>query len=230
MAALANTDPDHAWLGRQAYKPLWEQLNRRARQVAAGEAAEIVWACEHEPVYTTGRRGVDNRTTPVLPAPLIKTDRGGETTFHGPGQLMLYPIVNLSQRSLGVRDYACMLEQSCIDLLAGLGIQAQRQPGFPGVWLGNAKIAALGLRIQRGVAYHGMALNVEVDARWFDAIDACGTGLASTNVSKWLARVPPMPELASTWTRIFMEGIASFPWIYTAWSNRYGSRPCRADS
>ena len=189
---------DFVWLDRQGYMPMWERMRQRAEGVAEGTADEIVWSCEHDPVYTTGRRGIDNRVAEELPAVLVQTDRGGETTFHGPGQVMLYPIIHLRRRGLGIRDYVHQLEQSCIDLLADLGIVASRRDGFPGVWTEEGKIAALGVRVSRGVALHGMALNVDVESRWFAAIDPCGLGLPAVNLSDILES-PPLPELASDW-------------------------------
>jgi len=191
-----------AWLGRQGYMPMWEQMRQRADAVAEGAADEIVWSCEHDAVYTTGRRGIDNRIAGELPAALIQTDRGGETTFHGPGQIMLYPVVHLRRRELGVRDYVHLLEQSCIDLLADLGIVSGRRDGFPGVWAEEGKVAALGVRVSRGVALHGMALNVDVDDRWFAAIDPCGLGLPAVNLSDIL-EPPPLSELAHGWYASF---------------------------
>jgi len=95
---------DYQWLGRQLYEPMWNRMQQRAITVANGSADEIIWTCEHEAVYTTGRRGIDNRLGDNLPAPMILTDRGGETTFHGPGQIMLYPVFHLRQRAMTVRD------------------------------------------------------------------------------------------------------------------------------
>ena len=181
---------------------MWQRLRERAGQVADGMAHEIVWSCEHEPVYTTGRRGVDNRVVMELPAPLLHVDRGGETTFHGPGQLMLYPVISLRQRGLGVRQYVALLEQSCIDLLADFGISAGRRCGFPGVWTAGGKVAALGVRVVHGVAYHGMALNVAVEPHWFAAINPCGTGMSAVNAGE-LAQLPEMAQLADGWMRKF---------------------------
>ncbi len=189
------------WLGRMAYDVMWRKLVLRAEDVA-GRGEEVVWSCEHEPVYTTGRRGVDNRLLEALPAPFVRTDRGGETTFHGPGQLMLYPVIHLRRRGLGVKAYVCLLEQSCIDLLQSLGVDAHRREGFPGVWTAQGKIAALGVRVQRGVAYHGMALNVDVDVRWFAAINPCGTGLAVDRLAAY-GLSPSLPLLAQDWHRAF---------------------------
>lgn len=189
---------DFVWLGRQDYMLMWERMRDRAAGLADGAAKEVVWSCEHNPVYTTGRRGVDNRIGGELPAPLIRTDRGGETTFHGPGQIMLYPVIHLRRRGLGVRDYVHLLEQSCIDLLAGFGVVAGRRGGFPGVWVETGKIAALGVRVSRGVAFHGMALNIDVENGWFAAIDPCGLGLPAANLAA-IMNPPARQELAHSW-------------------------------
>jgi len=190
--------PAFEWLKRQPYEQVWAQMQLRAKMVAAGEAEEMIWSCEHEPVYTTGRRGVDNRLTATLPAPFIATDRGGETTFHGPGQLLLYPVIHLRKRGLAAKQYIHLLEQSCIELLAPLGISSSRRKGFPGVWTKQGKIAALGVRISKGVAYHGMALNVSVEQKWFAAINPCGIGKPAVNVSLFCTP-PPLCELAEIW-------------------------------
>jgi len=194
-----NDSPPFEWLAVQPYEPIWQRLNQQATAIAAGERQEIVWACEHEPVYTTGRRAVDNRKEDRLPAPLIQTDRGGETTFHGTGQLMLYPCINLRQRGLSPRDYVHLLEESCIGLLLDHHVEAARICGLPGVWVDERKVAAIGLRIQNGVAYHGMALNIGVDPHWFESINPCGTGKAIVNLSDLTKRVPPMKVLAQQW-------------------------------
>jgi len=190
--------PAFEWLGRQSYEPLWHRMQLRAKNIADDKAREIIWSCEHDPVYTTGRRGVDNRLEKKLPVPFIATDRGGETTFHGPGQLIFYPIIDLRRRKLGVKQHVYLLEQSCIDMLANLGVEAKRRSGFPGAWTEKGKIAALGIRVSNGVAYHGMALNVSVKPDWFIAINPCGIGQPAANVSSF--RTPPtLCELAKTW-------------------------------
>ncbi|MDQ6958190.1 MAG: lipoyl(octanoyl) transferase LipB [Mariprofundaceae bacterium] len=190
--------PAFEWLGRQPYKLMWQQMQLRAKTIADEEAEEIIWTCEHDPVYTTGRRGVDNRFEKELPAPFIVTDRGGETTFHGPGQLMLYPVINLRRRRLGVKQYTRLLEQSCIDTLTGLGVPSEQRIGFPGVWTEHGKIAALGIRVSKEIAYHGMALNVSVESRWFATINPCGIGKAATSLSSFCTP-PTLCELAKIW-------------------------------
>jgi len=192
------------WLDRQAYEPVWRRMRRRAEAVSHGIQDEVIWACEHDPVYTTGRRGIDNRRGDVLPAPLLVTDRGGETTFHGPGQLMLYPVVDLRRRGLGVKQYVHMLEQSCIDLLAGKGLRATRRCGFPGVWLDDGKVAALGVRVVHGTAYHGMALNVDVNEIWFAAIRPCGLRMPAISLGSQVSSAP-LSELAAEWYHALSE-------------------------
>jgi len=199
---VSNT-PSFSWLGQQPYLPLWEKLQLRAAAVAAGDQSEVIWSCEHEAVYTTGRRAVDNREQPELPAPLIHTDRGGETTFHGPGQLMLYPIIHLKQRHISPKAYVHLLEASCINLLAEWNISAERRCSLPGVWTDEGKITAIGLRIKEGVAYHGMALNVVVKPEWFGAINPCGTGLKSVNLSDYIEEYPQIVQLAKQWQHHF---------------------------
>lgn len=193
---------EFSWLGVQPYEPMWQILHARADAVADGSSRELIYSCEHEAVYTTGRRGIDNRLGVGLPAPVVQSDRGGEMTFHGPGQIMLYPVINLRMRRQGVKQYVYLLEQSCIDLVKELGVDAQRKCGFPGVWTEKGKLAALGVRVVRGVAYHGMALNVHVAPEWFAAINPCGLQSAVVSLSGF-TDVLPLPELAERWQSHF---------------------------
>jgi len=195
--------PAFEWLDQQPYELIWRQMQSRAKTIASGKEDEIIWSCEHEPIYTTGRRGIDNRLGETLPAPFIATDRGGETTFHGPGQLVFYPVINLHKRGLTVKQYVYLLEQSCIELLASLGISSNRCSGFPGVWTQQGKIAALGVRVSKGVAYHGIALNVSVEPDWYAAINPCGIGKPAVNVSSF-CMPPRLCELAKTWYAHFV--------------------------
>jgi len=191
------------WLARQPYESTWQMLQARVETVLAGRDQEIIFSCEHEPVYTTGKRGVDNRLHAKLPAPVVRSDRGGEMTFHGPGQLMLYPVIHLRQRGIGVKQYVHLLEQSCLDVLRQSGMHATRRDGFPGVWTERGKIAALGVRITRGVAYHGMALNMDVDTRWFAAINPCGLQTGAVSMSDFINPLP-LPTLAQHWQCYFL--------------------------
>lgn len=141
-----------------------------------------LWLLEHPPIYTLGL-GADTAHGPRgdNEIPVMRVERGGEITYHGPGQVVLYTLVDLGRRGLKVRAFVAMLEQSVIDLLAAHGVSAVRRPGAPGVYVDGAKVAALGIRVARGRAFHGLALNVDVDLAPFGAIDPCGyPGLAVT--------------------------------------------------
>ncbi len=143
------------------------------------DTADELWLLEHPPVYTLGL-AADAAHGPKIDAgiPVVHAERGGEITYHGPGQVVLYTLVDLARRGIKVKQFVALLEQSVIDLLGG---RAQRKPGAPGVYVNGAKVAALGIRVSRGCAYHGLALNVDMDLAPFAAIDPCGfPGLAVT--------------------------------------------------
>jgi lipoyl(octanoyl) transferase len=145
------------------------------------DTADELWLLEHPPVYTLGL-AADAAHGPRTDAgiPVVQAERGGEITYHGPGQVVLYTLVDLARRGIKVKQFVAMLEQSVIDLLGG---RAQRKPGAPGVYVDGAKIAALGIRVSRGCAYHGLALNVDMDLAPFAAIDPCGyPGMRVTQV------------------------------------------------
>ena len=153
----------------------WQRA--RALQVAAGSQAEVVLFLEHPPTFTQGRRGGREHLLVAehdLGAPMIDTDRGGDLTFHGPGQLVVWPILRVRERGIGVARYVRLLEESVIETVASFGICAERVRGKPGVWVRGRKLASVGVRIQQGVSRHGIALNVNTDLGWFDAIVACG--------------------------------------------------------
>ncbi|MDQ6968678.1 MAG: lipoyl(octanoyl) transferase LipB, partial [Mariprofundaceae bacterium] len=134
------------WLAVQPYELMWQKMKQHAALLAADKVDEVIWACEHEPVYTTGKRAIDNRLGDKLPAPLLVSDRGGETTFHGHGQVMLYPMIHLRRRGLTVRQYIYLLEESAIQTLSEYGIKTERRCGLPGVWTNKGKIVAMGIR------------------------------------------------------------------------------------
>ena len=155
-------------LGRADYQPTWLAMRAFTRGRDDSTADEL-WLLEHPPVYTVGQGA-------AIPSPdssiqIVKTDRGGDITYHGPGQLVLYTLIDLARRSIKVKRFVWLLEQSVIDLLAP---RAERKAGAPGVYVEGAKIAALGIRVVRGRAYHGVALNVDMDLSPFAAIDPCG--------------------------------------------------------
>ena len=151
----------------------------RAFTRGRGEATpDELWLVEHPPVYTLGQ-GADEVVV-GNGIPVVRSDRGGEITYHGPGQVILYALIDLARRGIKVKQFVALLEQSVIDLV---GPGAERKPGAPGVYVGGAKIAALGIRVTRGRSYHGLSLNVDMDLAPFSAIDPCGfPGLAVTQM------------------------------------------------
>lgn len=162
-------------LGTVEYLPTLAAMREFTSQ-RGDDTADELWLLEHPPVYTLGQ-GAEHRP-PANGIPLVKADRGGDITYHGPGQLVVYTLVDLARRGIKVRQYVALLEQAVIDLLEGRG---ERRVGAPGVYVQGAKIAALGIRVRQGRAYHGLSLNVDMDLSPFSAIDPCGyPGLAVT--------------------------------------------------
>lgn len=197
------TLPSYQWLDVQEYTSFLEKMQAHAQQLSKATCDETVWFCVHKAVYTTGKRGINN-SLGNLGAPLKITDRGGETTFHGDGQLMMYPIINLKKHHLSVRNYVQLLEESCIQLLAAHNIQATRDCGLPGVWINNEKIAALGIRVSHGIASHGIALNVNTDLSWFERINPCGTSRKMTNIVQQDVEISDLEKLSQQWFQIFI--------------------------
>jgi lipoyl(octanoyl) transferase len=148
------------------------------------DTPDEIWLCQHPPVFTQGLAGKPEHLLRDIGIPVVKIDRGGQITYHGPGQLVAYLLLDLKRRNLGVKALVSRIEQALIDLLAEYGVAAARRPGAPGVYVGDAKIAALGLKIKNGCCYHGLALNVAMDLAPFSAINPCGyEGLAVTQLS-----------------------------------------------
>jgi lipoyl(octanoyl) transferase len=165
-------------LGRVDYASTLDAM-RRFTAHRTTETPDELWLLEHPAVYTLGQGA--EAAAPCNGIPLVKSDRGGEITYHGPGQLVLYALVDLARRDLKVKRYVWLLEQCVIDVL---GERAARRPGAPGVYVEGAKVAALGIRVARGRAYHGLALNVDMDLAPFAAIHPCGfPGLAVTRTA-----------------------------------------------
>jgi lipoyl(octanoyl) transferase len=170
-------------LGRVPYGQSYEDMRRFTAARAAATPDEL-WLLEHPPVYTLGQAGRLEHLRRATAIPVERVDRGGQVTYHGPGQIVAYALLDLRRRELTVRRLVATLEQAVIDLLAGYRIAGERRPGAPGVYVGGAKIAALGLRVRNGCSYHGVALNVAMDLAPFGDIDPCGyEGLAVTQLA-----------------------------------------------
>jgi lipoyl(octanoyl) transferase len=170
-------------LGLVAYEPTWRAM-QAFTQSRDPETGDQMWLVEHPPVFTLGLAGRREHVIAPGAIAVVATDRGGQVTYHGPGQAVVYLLLDLRRRGLGVKELVRRLEQGAIDLLAGYGIAGERRAGMPGVYVKDAKIAAIGLRIARGCSYHGIALNADVDLEPFGRIDPCGyPGLASTRLA-----------------------------------------------
>jgi lipoyl(octanoyl) transferase len=167
-------------LGRVEYQPTWQAMQAFTAQRGA-ETPDELWLLEHPPVYTLGQAGKAEHLIAATDIPVVPIDRGGQITYHGPGQVVAYVLVDLRRRGYGIRELVARMEQAVIDLLAARGVAADRLAGAPGVYVDGAKIAALGLRVKHGCTYHGLALNVDMDLAPFAAINPCGyAGMAVT--------------------------------------------------
>ncbi len=160
-------------LGRVPYRKTWEAMRAFTDSRRPDTPSEI-WLLEHPPVFTLGQAGRREHLLDPGDIPVIQTDRGGQVTYHGPGQLIVYLLLDLKATGLGIRGLVSAMENSVIRLLSDQGIQAHARPDAPGVYVGDAKIAALGLRVRRGYTYHGLALNVDMDLEPFTRINPCG--------------------------------------------------------
>ena len=186
--------------GMTDYRDAARWQTEQAAAVADGAAAEAVLVLQHLPVYTMGRRGGREHlltAEAALTAPVVDSDRGGDITFHGPGQLVAYPILNLRERGLSAARHIRLLEQTMIDTAAAFGIAAERRRGQPGCWVAERKLGCVGVRVSRGVATHGLALNVSTDLAWFEAIVPCGiAGARMTSLSEELGRAVAINDSA----------------------------------
>jgi lipoyl(octanoyl) transferase len=169
-------------LGRQPYEATWKAMSAFTDNRTADTVDEL-WLLEHDPVFTLGQAGKMEHVLAAGDIPVVPVDRGGQVTYHGPGQIVGYPLIDLRRVGVGVRELVKRIEQSLIDTMAHWHIEAARREGAPGVYVGDAKIAALGLRVRRGCSFHGLAFNVDMDLEPFQRINPCGyKGLAVTQL------------------------------------------------
>ncbi|MET0808488.1 MAG: lipoyl(octanoyl) transferase LipB [Pseudoxanthomonas sp.] len=170
-------------LGRQPYEPVWRAMQRFTD--ARGEATpDEIWLVEHDPVFTLGQAGKPEHVLAAGDIPVIHVDRGGQVTYHGPGQIVAYPLFDLKRMKVGVREYVQRIEQSVIDTAAEWNIHAERKEGAPGVYVAGAKVAALGIRVRRGCTFHGLAFNIAMDLEPWHRINPCGyQGLQVTTLA-----------------------------------------------
>jgi lipoate-protein ligase B len=201
-----------SWLGLIDYQEAWDLQARLAHERAHGGISDQLLLLEHPHVFTLGRRG---RTANVLSsdeeiraagAQVIHSDRGGDVTYHGPGQLVGYPILFLEEHERDVPGYVRRLEQAIIRTLADFGIESGREPEFPGVWVGQDKICAIGVKISEWVTLHGFALNVTTDLGFFNHIVPCGiVGKGVVSMERLLGKAPPMEDVRERFVARFGE-------------------------
>lgn len=171
-------------LGLQAYLPIWETMQTFTQQREATTPDEI-WIVEHPPVYTQGLNGKPEHLLRTTDIPLIKSDRGGQITYHAPGQLVVYTLIDINRRKLNIREVVTLLENAMINSLAQYGILAVAKPEAPGVYVDGKKIGSVGLRVKKGCCYHGLSLNNNMDLSPFNAINTCGfAGLKVTSLAE----------------------------------------------
>jgi lipoyl(octanoyl) transferase len=175
--------PQLRWLGRVAYEPTWRAMQRLVES-RDPDADDEIWFLEHPPVFTLGMNSKPEHLLATGDIPVVQIDRGGQVTYHGPGQLVVYPLLDLARARLGVRPLVEGIERAIVATLATWGIEAFGRRDAPGVYVGQRKVASVGLRIRRGCSYHGLALNVAMDLEPFRRINPCGyAGLQMTQVS-----------------------------------------------
>ena len=159
--------------GRQDYVPLWREM-QAFTDTRDDDTPDEIWFVEHPPVFTMGLNASEEHLLAPGDIPVVQIDRGGQVTFHGPGQLMVYPLIDLRRSNIGVRTLVTALEQSVVELVAEHAVEAAADPKAPGVYVDGDKLASVGLRIRRGSSFHGMALNVDIDLEPFSRINPCG--------------------------------------------------------
>ncbi|KRD77171.1 lipoate--protein ligase [Lysobacter sp. Root983] len=169
-------------LGRQPYEPVWRAM-QAFTDARDADTPDELWLVEHDPVFTLGQAGKDEHVLMPGDIPVIHVDRGGQVTYHGPGQIVLYPLLDLRRLKVGVREYVDRIEQAVIDTLAEWNIEGARKDGAPGVYVAGAKVMALGIRVRRGCTFHGLAFNIAMDLSPYQRINPCGyQGLQVTSV------------------------------------------------
>ena len=196
------------WLGRVPYEPTWRAMQRFTEERGPDTPDEL-WLLEHEPVYTLGMNADPAHVLAAGDIPVVRIDRGGQVTYHGPGQLVIYPLIDLRRARRGVRDLVTALERAVIALAARYQIEAGCRERAPGVYVAGAKLASVGLRVRRGGSYHGLALNVKMDLEPFRRINPCGyPGLQMTQLAA-LGGPDDVQKVGAEFTPLFTALLAA---------------------
>lgn len=178
-------------LGIQPYEPV-SQAMHDFTDMRDDTTPDEIWLVEHMPVFTQGQAGKAEHLLMTGDIPVIQSDRGGQVTYHGPGQQVMYVLLNLKRRKLGVRELVTLLEQTVVNTLAEYGIEGHPRADAPGVYVGESKICSLGLRIRKGCSFHGLALNINMDLTPFQRINPCGyAGMEMTQMRQWVESATP---------------------------------------
>jgi lipoyl(octanoyl) transferase len=198
-------------LGRQDYISCWQAMTDFTNQ-RTPETLDQLWLVEHPPVFTQGQAGKAEHLLFPGEIPVVQTDRGGQVTYHGLGQLVAYPLLDLKRLKIGVRDLVTHIEETIIATLAHYQIESSAKPDAPGVYVDGKKIASLGLRVRRGCSFHGLALNVAMDLSPFLQINPCGyEGLSMTQIQDLLANPPSLEEVKQQLVREFARKLGYEP-------------------
>jgi lipoyl(octanoyl) transferase len=198
-------------LGLTDYQTSYKAMSAFTAQRQVGTKDEV-WSLQHPSVYTLGLAGKQDHILDAGQIPVVKTDRGGQVTYHGPGQLIMYLLLNLRCRKIGIKDYVYLLEKALIDYLAEAGLSAKRKRGAPGVYIEDCKIAALGIRVRRGCCYHGLSLNVNMDIKPFRGINPCGYPQLEVVQLADFGLTPEMDEVADSLLKHLLSNIISEPY------------------
>ncbi len=184
MSNTGKISPTLKYLGQVDYEPTWRQM-QKITDVRDENTPDEIWFLQHPPVFSLGRNASTEHLLAPGAIPVVPIDRGGQVTYHGPGQLVVYPLIDLRRASLGVRDMVTALERSVVDSAAEYGIEAYPRADAPGVYVEGMKLASVGLRVRRGCTYHGLAFNLDMDLEPFSRINPCGyQGLQVTQLSE----------------------------------------------
>lgn len=197
-------------LGRVDYEPTWQAMQQYSLE-RESDSPDQIWLVEHPPVFTQGQAGKAEHLLNPGSIPVVQVDRGGQVTYHGPGQFVAYVLLDIRRLKSDVRKLVTALEQSVVDLLASYSVTARPRPDAPGVYVGDDKICSLGLRIKRGCSYHGLALNLDMDMEPFQRINPCGyQGLKMVQLADFGQR-PPLQEVQQRWVAAFCRQLALKP-------------------
>ncbi|RLE28963.1 hypothetical protein DRJ54_05550 [Candidatus Acetothermia bacterium] len=202
----------HVALGRAPYRPVWELQRRLAALRRQGHIPDLLLSLEHEPVITVGRQGgaghvlAPQEVLDRLKVEVVEVERGGDVTYHGPGQLILYPILDLRDHGRDLRRYVASLEEVMIRTAARFGVEAHRRPGFPGIWQGLKKLGSVGVHVRGWVTMHGLALNVDLQPNLFSLIVPCGLhGVEAVSLAQLAGRPIPMEEARAAALEVFSQ-------------------------